>query len=101
MRAIFIFPFLVALGAAMGLTTSAAQPVAAATSTLPGIDVSHHNGKPDWAAVKQDGVKFVIAKATEDTPFQDPEYATNKRMAEAQGLAFTAYHFAAPDKTAG
>lgn len=28
-----------------------------------GIDVSHHNGAIDWAAVKASGVKFAILRA--------------------------------------
>jgi GH25 family lysozyme M1 (1,4-beta-N-acetylmuramidase) len=101
---LFGFPSLLVFAAvsAAGL----AAPVSAASSTLQGIDVSHHNndnsgGTIDWAQVKQDGVRFVIAKATEAADFHDPKYLDNKQQVEAQGLAFTAYHFARPDKTAG
>jgi lysozyme len=93
MRAVIAISFL--------LVFVATQPVAGSSSSLPGIDVSHHNGAPDWSKVQQDGVRFVIAKATEGTTFQDPNYPTNKRQLEALALPFGAYHFARPDKSAG
>ena len=94
-------PSALAAGLALLIVTSLSAPAAAAQQTLPGIDVSHHNGQPNWAQVKQAGVKFAIAKATEAQTFHDPEYARNKAQAEANGIAFGAYHFARPDKSAG
>ena len=67
---------------------------------LEGIDISHWQGSPDWAAVKADGVLFAIAKATEGRTFVDGEYATNRAQADSLGLPFSAYHFAQPDTTA-
>jgi lysozyme len=78
----------------------AGAQTSAAPATLPGIDVSHHNGTPDWAQVKADGVRFAIVKATEGQTFVDGEYATNRAQAAAASLPFTAYHFAQPDTTA-
>jgi GH25 family lysozyme M1 (1,4-beta-N-acetylmuramidase) len=75
--------------------SAARQPVGA----LPGIDVSHHQDAIDWAQVAASGQRFAIAKATEGTSFVDPMYATNKAGAEANGIAFGAYHFARPDAT--
>lgn len=75
--------------------STARQPVGA----LPGIDVSHHQDVIDWAQVAASGQRFAIAKATEGTSFVDPMYATNKAGAEANGIAFGAYHFARPDAT--
>ena len=95
------FRFFVAFAAALGCALLIAMPVGAATPTLPGIDVSHHNGPVDWMAVKGDGIRFAIAKATEAASFLDPEYSANKQGAETQGIPFTAYHFAQPDQTAG
>lgn len=71
----------------------AAQPAGA----IPGIDVSHHQDAIDWAQVAASGQRFAIAKATEGRTFVDPMYATNKAGAEANGIAFGAYHFAQPD----
>lgn len=73
----------------------------ARTGELLGVDVSHWNGAPRWAAAKEAGVKFVIAKATEAQRFVDSQYARNKGRADALGIRFTAYHFAQPDRTSG
>jgi lysozyme len=65
--------------------------------SVPGIDVSHHQGAIDWTQVAASGQRFAIAKATEGQTFVDPMYATNKIQAETYGIAFGAYHFARPD----
>jgi lysozyme len=71
--------------------------IAQPANALPGIDVSHHQGAIDWAQVAASGQRFAIAKATEGRTFVDPNYAANKAGALANGIAFTAYHFAQPD----
>jgi len=76
------------------------QATAGPGASLEGIDVSHWQGSPDWAAVKDDGKLFAVAKVTEGQTFVDSEYATNRAQADALGLPFTAYHFAQPDTTA-
>lgn len=73
-----------------------AQPA----GSLPGIDVSHHQDVIDWTLVAASGVRFAIAKASEGRSFVDPMYATNKVLAESNGIAFSAYHFAKPDDSA-
>lgn len=100
-RAFRRFRLFVALSLAVGCAALIAVPASAQPTTLPGVDVSHHNGDIDWATVQADGVRFVIAKATEDTTFLDDHYATNKQQVEALGMAFGAYHFARPDKSSG
>lgn len=93
-----------ALVAGISFAAVVTAPVMGATSTLPGIDVSHHNSDAtpiDWAKVKSDGVRFVFAKATEAATFADGQYVTNKQQVEAAGIAFGAYHFARPDSTRG
>lgn len=85
----------------LGMTVfGGSAPVAAAPAYLEGVDVSHFNGSPDWAAANADGAQFAIAKATEGQTFTDEEYARNMAEADAIGLPFTAYHFARPDTTA-
>jgi lysozyme len=94
----------VALSVAAAFGFAALGPMQAATAaqgTLEGIDVSHHNGQPAWDQVRADGIRFVIAKASEGRDWRDPEYANNKQAVEALGLPFTAYHFARPDMTIG
>ncbi len=44
------------------------------------------------------GLRFVIARATEGDSRTDERYASFKRGARAAGLAFTAFHFARPDR---
>jgi GH25 family lysozyme M1 (1,4-beta-N-acetylmuramidase) len=101
MRATFGSSSFAALAIALGLTALLALPAAAAQSTLPGVDVSHHNGAVDWAKVKAAGTKFVIHKVTQGTTFLDDHYADNRQQIEALGLAFGAYHFADPENTIG
>jgi len=84
--------------AALGIVPLAAPAIAA--DPIKGIDVSHWQGHITWADVAADGIDFAFAKATEGRLYQDDEYARNKERAEANGVAFGAYHFANPDKTA-
>jgi GH25 family lysozyme M1 (1,4-beta-N-acetylmuramidase) len=71
-------------------------PAHASSAWLTGIDVSSWQGQIDWSKVAGAGIKFVIAKASEGTTYADPTYGTNKSGAAANGIAFTAYHFARP-----
>lgn len=61
-----------------------------------GIDVSHWQGRINWRRVRNGGVSFAIAKATDGTRVVDGTYHRNSRMARRAGIAFTAYHFARP-----
>jgi GH25 family lysozyme M1 (1,4-beta-N-acetylmuramidase) len=81
--------------------TIAATITIAATGPVYGIDISRWNGLVDFARVRQSGKRFVIAKATEGRLYTDDAYARNRAGAMAAGLAFTAYHFAHPDPSAG
>ncbi len=58
-----------------------------------GIDVSHHQGLIDWAAVAADGVEFAYIKATEGGDFAGTRFAENWRGAGAAGIVRGAYHF--------
>jgi lysozyme len=97
----------------LAVTTSVllgASPLAAASPRpigtfaqpghLLGIDVSHWQGKIIWRDAKRGGVRFAIAKATEAQTFSDPQYARNQARADRHGVAFGAYHFARPDRSA-
>lgn len=64
-----------------------------------GVDVSQWNGSIDFRKVRRSGREFVIARATAGRLITDTTYARNRRGALAAGLAFTAYHFAKPDRT--
>lgn len=62
--------------------------------TILGIDISHYQGNPNFAAVKAAGVGLVFIKATESTNYTDPTFAANRDAARAQGLSVGFYHFA-------
>ena len=65
-----------------------------------GVDVSHYQGSPGWAAVKASGRDFCVLKATEGTGYVDPTcngtptVPSNRRNAHAAGLIVGLYHFA-------
>lgn len=67
-----------------------------------GIDVSHHQGKIDWARVAESSaesgypIRFVIMKATESDTFTDPDYQVNITNARNAGLVCGVYHFYDP-----
>lgn len=94
------FPPAVVRSAASALVRSAPNAVvrSAPSAGLRGIDVSHYQGRIDWRRVARSGHHFVIAKATEGRTYIDRTYLRNKAQAEANDLAFGAYHFARPDK---
>jgi len=58
-----------------------------------GIDVSHHQGPVDWAAVADDDVGFAYLKASEGTSFVDPRFAEHWTAADDAGIDRGAYHF--------
>ena len=80
-------------GAGAGSTTPEllSQP-----GVLHGIDVSHWQGRINWMAVAASGTDFAIAKATEGLHMVDQWYVRNHARARANGIAFTAYHYARP-----
>ncbi len=88
---------LAAIALAGALIVAGGRPAGAVPGTmLPGIDVSHHNGTIDWGEVKDAGMKFAFAKASEGTTFVDPQFAANRAGAAAHHIAFGGYHFARP-----
>ncbi|RAV98440.1 glycoside hydrolase family 25 protein [Pseudochryseolinea flava] len=58
-----------------------------------GIDISHHQGKMNWAALRTEDISFVIIKATEGVDYKDPRFNTNWTMSKQQGYKTGAYHF--------
>lgn len=63
-----------------------------------GIDVSYHNGKIDWQAVKNAGVKFVIARCgygpkTKWSCTLDETFFDNVEQAHNAGLKVGAYFY--------
>jgi len=59
-----------------------------------GLDVSHHQGPIDWAAVSAEPrIRFAYIKATEGGDFADPLFEQNWRAARRAGLKVGPYHF--------
>jgi lysozyme len=58
-----------------------------------GIDVSHHQGAIDWAALPAQGVDFAYIKASEGGDHRDSRLAENWAGAKKAGIARGAYHF--------
>lgn len=60
------------------------------------IDVSHHQGKIDWARVATAGVRGAWIKSTEGRTWVDPRFRENTSGAWRNGIVTGAYHFAHP-----
>lgn len=58
-----------------------------------GIDISNHQGKIDWAKLKNSGIDFVYIKATEGGDFKDKSFIYNYEQARNYGILAGAYHF--------
>jgi GH25 family lysozyme M1 (1,4-beta-N-acetylmuramidase) len=79
-----------ALAAALAVLALAAP----SRALVNGIDVSHWQGTINWTSVKNAGIKFVFAKATEGVDFEDEKFDTYMSGAIAAGLPIGPYHFA-------
>ncbi|OZM71475.1 lysozyme [Amycolatopsis antarctica] len=80
-----------------GLNSDGAQALA----TVPGIDVSGHQGNVDWNAYWGQGKKFVYVKATEGTGYKNPYFTQQYNGSYNVGMIRGAYHFALPDRSSG
>lgn len=58
-----------------------------------GVDISAHNGAPDFDSVAGAGVDFVYLKASEGSSFRDAAFIRNYAAARRTDLAVGAYHF--------
>ena len=65
-------------------------------SKAQGIDVSHFQGTINWPSVKQAGVSFAFAKATDGTSSIDSQFKTNWQSMKTEGIIRGAYHFFEP-----
>lgn len=66
-----------------------------------GIDVSSFQQAISWGAVKDAGIEFGWAKATEGQTFSDSAYARHRKGAARARIPLGAYHFARPDTDVG
>ena len=58
-----------------------------------GIDLSHHNGRVDWARLGTEPLEVGYLKATEGTDHTDPQFQANWQAATRLGWKVGAYHF--------
>jgi GH25 family lysozyme M1 (1,4-beta-N-acetylmuramidase) len=66
-----------------------------------GIDISHHNDKPDWEGITEAGVSFVYIKISEGVGTPDHKAKEHADNAAKAGLRIGYYHFCRPDKRNG
>ena len=67
-----------------------------ANDYIPGIDVSHHNGTIEWSKVKDAGIVFAFAKATEGIGVVDTQFEANYAAMQKFQILRGAYHFFRP-----
>ncbi len=78
-----------------------AQSRPARQESVPGMDVSSHQGDVDWAKAWADGARFAYVKATEGTGYRNPKFAQQYNGSYHIGMIRGAYHFALPDRSDG
>src|SRR2546423_10099596 len=61
-----------------------------------GTDVSGYQPSINWTTVKNAGVTFAWAKATEGATYINPEFTSQETGAKGVGIYVGAYHFARP-----
>lgn len=64
-----------------------------ANNPAKGIDVSRHRGHVDWQQVRDAGITFAFAKATDFTTSVDPLFEENWEEMRRVGLMRGAFHF--------
>lgn len=97
-RLTYTLALLMVLGAALWADAATKANRNADTGThFHGIDVSHHQGRIDWATVATDKrVGFVYIRASNGTK-GDSNYHNNLAAAKKQGIAVGSYHFLNPN----
>jgi GH25 family lysozyme M1 (1,4-beta-N-acetylmuramidase)/alpha-tubulin suppressor-like RCC1 family protein len=61
-----------------------------------GTDVSGYQPSINWTTVKNAGVAFAWAKATEGTDYVNPDFTAQETGAKSVGIYIGAYHYARP-----
>ena len=64
-----------------------------ATTSNVVVDISHHNGNVNFAALRNAGILGVIHKATQGLGGDDPTYQSHRDAARQAGMLWGAYHF--------
>ena len=63
------------------------------TTYCEGVDVSHHQGRIDWAKMKAKGVAFAWVKVSEGGNFADARWQENAQGANDRGILVGPYHY--------
>ena len=58
-----------------------------------GVDVSVYEPRVDWRALRTQGFKFALIRATSSTSYVDPKFAEHWTGARAEGILRGAYHY--------
>ncbi|MFT4154671.1 glycoside hydrolase family 25 protein [Parafilimonas sp.] len=66
-----------------------------------GIDISHHNNRLDWQAIKNAACEFVFIKTSDGVNTPDKQAALNAQAALQQNLRIGYYHFCHADMKSG
>ena len=66
-----------------------------------GIDVSEHNGRLNWAALKAAGVQYAIIRTGYGKGYTDSQFKANIAGAIAQSIPVGSYHFSYAGEAAG
>src|SRR5467141_3351769 len=82
-------------GTLFGLTMALGAGRALAQRPL-GTDVSGYQPSINWTTVKNAGVTFAWAKATEGTGYVNPYFTAQEAGAKGVGIYIGAYHFSRP-----
>ncbi len=77
-----------------------ATKAAAATTALPGIDISAYQGNINWANVAP-YIDFSYTKATEGTYYTNPDFYNQYEGPYNYGVIRGSYHFAIPNNSSG
>ncbi|EEF62266.1 glycoside hydrolase family 25 protein [Pedosphaera parvula] len=62
-----------------------------------GVDVSSYQGSINWTSVRNSGITYAWAKATEGVTVNDGYFVGNENNGKAAGVYMGAYHFARPN----
>ncbi|MEU5209852.1 lysozyme [Streptomyces sp. NPDC020742] len=84
-----------------GAPAGGPEPRAGHRRAVAGVDVSSHNKKVGWSALRRSGVRFAYVKATEGNNYTNPYFAQQYRGSYSSGMIHGAYHFALPDNSSG
>ena len=78
------------------LCCSVLLSISAQTQRPIGTDVSGFQPSINWTTVKNGGVSFAWAKATEGTYYVNPDFTSQESGATSVGIYMGAYHYARP-----